>query len=95
MAIAGTLALPVWLRLSRHALENADPVGTRERVPWQSPRAWAATLVFAFQAVCFFALNAWLADAMIERGWTKTGRACSWHSSTSCLWQGIVLFPSR
>jgi MFS transporter, CP family, cyanate transporter len=74
LAAAGALCLPGWIRLSRSTLGGALPVATGERLPWRSPFAWAATVVFALQALCFFALNAWLADAMIERGWTA-GRA--------------------
>ena len=71
LAAAGALGLPAWIGLSRHALGGSVPVATLERLPWRSTAAWAATLLFAFQAVCFFALNAWLADAMIERGWPE------------------------
>lgn len=74
MAAAGALCLPGWLRLSRSVLGHALPVATAGGLPWRSPFAWAATLLFAFQALCFFALNAWLADAMTERGWSA-GRA--------------------
>jgi CP family cyanate transporter-like MFS transporter len=69
MAAAGALAVPAWVRLSRRSLAGTLPVETVNRLPWRSPLAWAVTLVFAFQAVCFFALNAWLADVMVERGW--------------------------
>jgi CP family cyanate transporter-like MFS transporter len=71
MAAVGALALPAWVRLSRRSLGGALPIETVNRLPWRSALAWAVTLVFALQAVCFFALGAWLADAMGERGWAE------------------------
>jgi MFS transporter, CP family, cyanate transporter len=71
---AGALALPAWIRFSRRSLGSALPVTTVEHLPWRNPLAWGATLVFGFQGICFFGLNAWLADAMVERGWSD-GRA--------------------
>jgi len=74
LAITGALAVPAWLRLSRGSLGDAAPVKTIDHLPWRSTFAWSATLVFGLQAVCFFGLNAWLADALHEQGWTD-GRA--------------------
>jgi CP family cyanate transporter-like MFS transporter len=71
MAAIGGLSIPVWWWLSRRALDGGLPASASERIPWRSTYAWAVTLVFAFQAICFFALNAWLADAMVERGWSE------------------------
>ena len=71
LALAGALAVPAWVRLSRHSLGDALPVETVDHLPWRSGFAWSATLVFGFQALCFFGLNAWLADALIERGWRE------------------------
>ncbi len=74
LALAGTLAVPAWLTLSRGSLGDALPVETVDHLPWRSGFAWSATLVFGLQALCFFGLNAWLADALIEGGW-PAGRA--------------------
>jgi CP family cyanate transporter-like MFS transporter len=71
LAASGALAVPLWIRLSRGSLGGAVPVETVHRLPWRSPLAWSATLVFGFQALCFFGLNAWLADALVERGWAE------------------------
>ena len=65
------LAVPAWVRLSRDSLGHALPVETVDHLPWRSGFAWSATLVFGFQALCFFGLNAWLADALIEGGWRE------------------------
>jgi MFS transporter, CP family, cyanate transporter len=70
LAAVGALAIPAWWRLSRQALDAEVPASAAGRLPWRSRFAWAAASVFAFQAICFFALNAWLADAMVERGWS-------------------------
>ena len=74
LALAGALAVPAWVRLSRGSLGDAVPVETVDHLPWRSGFAWSATLLFGFQALCFFGLNAWLADALIEAGWQE-GRA--------------------
>ena len=74
LALAGALAVPAWVRLSRDSLGDALPVETVDQLPWRSGFAWSATLVFGFQALCYFGLNAWLADALIEGGWPE-GRA--------------------
>ena len=52
-------------------MDDALPVETVDHLPWRSGFAWSATLVFGFQALCFFGLNAWLADALIEGGWRE------------------------
>jgi CP family cyanate transporter-like MFS transporter len=71
MAAIGGLSIPAWWWLSRRALDGGLPASMSERLPWRSSYAWAATVVFTLQAICFFALNAWLADAMVERGWSE------------------------
>jgi MFS transporter, CP family, cyanate transporter len=74
LAAVGALAIPAWYLLSPRSLGGGVRAVAHERLPWRSTVAWAAATVFALQAVCFFALNAWLADAMVERGWSE-GRA--------------------
>jgi CP family cyanate transporter-like MFS transporter len=71
LAVAGACLVPAWHRLSRDTVASAAPMTAVERLPWRSPLAWAATLLFGLQALCFFGLNAWLADAMVERGWEE------------------------
>jgi CP family cyanate transporter-like MFS transporter len=70
LAAVGAVATPAWVRLSHGSLGDAVPVETIHRLPWRSRLAWSVTLVFGFQALCFFGLNAWLADALIEQGWS-------------------------
>src|SRR4029079_17488635 len=74
LGLAGALAGPALVPHSHAALGGALPVETVDHLPWRSGFAWSATLVFGFQALCFFGLNAWLADALIEGGW-RGGRA--------------------
>ena len=71
LALAGALAVPAWVRLSHDSLGGALPVETVDHLPWRSGFAWSATLLFGFQALCFFGLNTWLADALIEGGWRE------------------------
>ena len=71
IARSAALAVPAWVRLSRDSLGHALPIETVDHLPWRSGFAWSATLVFGFQALCFFGLNAWLADALIEGGWRE------------------------
>lgn len=71
MAATGALAIPAWVTLSRRSLRSVAPVTTRDPLPWRSRLAWGGTLIFGFQALCFFGLNAWLAGAMVERGWEQ------------------------
>jgi CP family cyanate transporter-like MFS transporter len=74
LAAVGAVAVPAWIVLSRDCLGDATRAPSADRLPWRSPLAWAVTLVFGFQALCFFGLNAWLADVMVERGW-RDGQA--------------------
>src|SRR5262245_6994781 len=67
LAAVGALAVPAWWLLSRRGVGVEASVSAVGGLPWRSPHAWAATLVFALQALCFFGLNVWLADAMVER----------------------------
>ncbi len=71
MAAAGALALPAWVALSRRSLRSVARNTTHDPLPWRNPLAWGATLIFGFQALCFFGLNAWLAGSMVERGWQQ------------------------
>jgi CP family cyanate transporter-like MFS transporter len=70
LAVAAALMVPLWARLSRGSLGDAVPVETVDHLPWRLPLAWSMTLLFGFQALCFFGLNAWLADALVESGWS-------------------------
>lgn len=70
LALVGAAAVPAWRRLSRDSLGDATPVETIDGLPWRSLFAWSVTLVFGLQGACFFGLNAWLADALSEQGWT-------------------------
>jgi len=43
----------------------------RAKLPVRTPIAWVIVAAFALQSVLFYGLNAWLADAYVERGWTQ------------------------
>jgi CP family cyanate transporter-like MFS transporter len=65
-----------WFVLTRHD-------GTHTRVaagvplPIRSPMAWLLVLMFGLTGSIYYGLNAWLADAYAERGWS--------HGSTGVL----------
>jgi len=41
------------------------------KLPAHAAIAWTIVAAFALQSVLFYGLNAWLADAYVERGWTQ------------------------
>jgi CP family cyanate transporter-like MFS transporter len=40
------------------------------RLPWRSPTAWLLVAIFGSMASGYYGLNAWLADAYGEQGWS-------------------------
>jgi len=65
-AVSIVLVLP-WVFGRRQVAEPLEPA----RLPVRSPVAWAIVATFALQSVLFYGLNAWLADAYVERGWSQ------------------------
>ncbi len=64
------LSLVAWVILTRGDEPHAAPAATVPRLPWRSRTAWLLVAVFAFMAMAYYGLNAWLPDAYAERGWT-------------------------
>ena len=67
-----TAALPLlWLVLTRgeppHRRTGVRPV----RLPWRSLLAWRLVAIFAFMAMTYYGVNAWLPDAFQEHGWSE------------------------
>jgi CP family cyanate transporter-like MFS transporter len=68
---AVTLGLLVgWLALTRGG-DPHTPAGF-PHPPWRSRVAWLLVCVFALMASAYYGLNAWLADAYAEEGWSES-----------------------
>jgi CP family cyanate transporter-like MFS transporter len=63
-----------WLWLTRHAPAHRPSSEGPPSLPWRSGLAWRLGGIFGLMAVTYYGLNAWLADAYVERGWSE-GRA--------------------
>jgi CP family cyanate transporter-like MFS transporter len=61
----------LWVVLTRHEPVHAQPVERPPRLPLRSRIAWWLVAIFTVLAACFFGLNAWLADAYVEHGWSE------------------------
>jgi CP family cyanate transporter-like MFS transporter len=61
----------VWFVLTRADPPHARSSG-RLRLPFGSPTAWLLVLTFGLMGSVYYGLNAWLADAYAERGWSHT-----------------------
>lgn len=55
--------------------------------------AWALALVFGLQAICFYGLNAWLASAYLERGWSTTSTGALVATLNIVAVAGVILVP--
>jgi MFS transporter, CP family, cyanate transporter len=69
-AVTCVLAL-VWFVLTRDDPPH-DRISGRLRMPLRSPTAWLLILTFGLMGSVYYGLNAWLADAYAERGWSDT-----------------------
>ena len=69
LASAGLVA--GWLVLTRHAPRHVRSKTAPPRLPWRSGLAWRLAAMFGAMATTFYGLNAWLADAYVERGWSE------------------------
>jgi CP family cyanate transporter-like MFS transporter len=66
VAIAG---LAIWA-LTGGLRPAATAAPARVRLPLRRPRAWTLGVLFGLQSMVFWGLNAWLAEAYLEHGWT-------------------------
>jgi CP family cyanate transporter-like MFS transporter len=60
-----------WFVLTRDDPSHSRISG-RLRLPFGSPTAWLLVLTFGLMGSVYYGLNAWLADAYSERGWSDT-----------------------
>ncbi|MFN0155050.1 MAG: CynX/NimT family MFS transporter, partial [Gaiella sp.] len=73
-SVGALLSTVTWVLLETRTA-NAPPTRVRPpRLPWRSPVALLLTLIFALMGSGYYGLNAWLADAYTELGWSE-GRA--------------------
>jgi CP family cyanate transporter-like MFS transporter len=69
-AVTCVLAI-AWFVLTRDDPPHARISG-RLQLPLRSPTAWLLILTFGLMGSVYYGLNAWLADAYSERGWSDT-----------------------
>ena len=69
-AITCVLAV-VWVVLTRNDPRH-DRISGRLQMPYRSLIAWLLILTFGLMGSVYYGLNAWLADAYSERGWSDT-----------------------
>lgn len=62
----------VWVLLIRRRLEHPSSPASDvvRRLPWRRRPVWALALVFGLQGTVYYGLNAWLASAAREHGWS-------------------------
>jgi CP family cyanate transporter-like MFS transporter len=72
ISAVGLLSLVAWVVLTRGEEPHKAPAATVPRLPWGSTTAWLLVVTFAFMAFGYYGLNAWLADAYGERGWSDS-----------------------
>ena len=70
LSLSACVIAVVWAVLERGGPEHARPASLVPRLPWKSRTAWLLVAVFASMASGYYGLNAWLADAYVERGWS-------------------------
>jgi MFS transporter, CP family, cyanate transporter len=70
LSLSACVIAVVWAVLERGGSEHARPGSLVPRLPWRSRTAWLLVAVFASMASAYYGLNAWLADAYAERGWS-------------------------
>jgi CP family cyanate transporter-like MFS transporter len=68
-ATACVLAV-AWAVLERGGDPHVRPPALVPRLPWRSPTAWLLVAIFGTMASGYYGLNAWLADAYGEQGWS-------------------------
>ena len=69
-AVTCVLAI-AWFVLTRDDPPH-DRISGRLQLPFRSPTAWLLILTFGLMGSVYYGLNAWLADAYAERGWSDT-----------------------
>jgi CP family cyanate transporter-like MFS transporter len=69
-AVTCVLAV-AWFVLTRDDPPH-DRISGRLQLPLGSPTAWLMVLTFGLMGSVYYGLNAWLADAYGERGWSDT-----------------------
>jgi MFS transporter, CP family, cyanate transporter len=62
--------LLAWGWLTRGRPSHVPPQTPMPRLPWRSRTAWLLVAIFALMGSSYYGLNAWLADAYGERGWS-------------------------
>jgi MFS transporter, CP family, cyanate transporter len=70
LSVSACVIAVVWAVLERGGEAHVRPERLVPRLPWRSRTAWLLVAIFATMASGYYGLNAWLADAYGERGWS-------------------------
>ena len=70
LSLTACLIAVVWAVLERGGEAHVRPGSLVPRLPWRSRTAWLLVAIFSSMASGYYGLNAWLADAYGERGWS-------------------------
>ena len=66
------LVFALWLGLTRHETPHVSSSVARPlALPWRSRLGWQLVGAFVCISSIYYGLNAWLADAYVDRGWSE------------------------
>ena len=72
IAVGSLVLAAAWLLLTRSGPRTERSRARPPRLPFRRGVAWVLALVFALNANVFYAVNAWLPDYYVERGWDQS-----------------------
>jgi CP family cyanate transporter-like MFS transporter len=70
LSVSACVIAGLWALLERGGDPHVRPPALFPRLPWRSGTAWLLVAIFATMASGYYGLNAWLADAYAEQGWS-------------------------
>jgi CP family cyanate transporter-like MFS transporter len=71
LSAAACVVTLAWVVLERGGDAHVRTHALIPRLPWRSKTAWLLVAIFVSMASSYYGLNAWLADAYVERGWSE------------------------
>jgi len=72
ISVATLGPLVAWLVLVRSDGTSRAVASQALRLPWRSATAWLLVIVFGLQSGLFYGIVAWLPNALVEVGWTRS-----------------------
>lgn len=70
LSVSACAITVAWVVLERGGEPHLRPPALVPRLPWRSRTAWLLVAIFVSMGSAYYGLNAWLADAYVERGWS-------------------------